>query len=159
MVVLNVHAWMQYPELSFWDTPWNIVNSSFTIVWIIFLVLLPIYGFIISKKNKEQLDLEENKESFGFLYEDNRYNSLHGALYHIRGMIRRLFMVLVITVFSGLPYFQIVFLTVLSFAELWFLFKKSTFTDKQQNKVEIFNEVLVYIAMWSSMNFQMANTD
>ena len=105
MVVLNVHSWLQYPELNFWNTSWNFINSIFTIIWIIYIVVYPLYGYVLIRLNKDNLGLKKNKEKFGIFYEEQRYSTLHGALLNIRAMIRRFLMVLVITVFRNLPYF------------------------------------------------------
>ena len=99
MVVLNLHAWHQYPELEFWGTTWNIINSLFNIFWIFYIVLYPLYGFVLILKNKDNLELRENKEKFGVIYEEQRYSTLHGATLNVRAMIRRFLMVLVLTVF------------------------------------------------------------
>ena len=56
MTFLNVHAWLQYPELAFWDTPWNTFNSLFNIIWIIYLVIFPIYAYIVIRMNRNDLD-------------------------------------------------------------------------------------------------------
>ena len=68
MVFLNIHAWIYYPELSFWDSPWNLFNSIFTIIWSFYVVLYPIYGFVVIKVNKDNLDSEENIKAYGVLY-------------------------------------------------------------------------------------------
>jgi hypothetical protein len=89
----------------------------------------------------------------GVLYEDQRFKTLHGATYNIREMGRRLAMVLVILFFNKMPYFQIVFLTILSFMTMWMLMKDNAFTTKNKNKTEFLNEWLVYSSSWISMTF------
>jgi len=100
MVFLNVHAWYQYPHLSFWDTPWNVCNSFFNILGIIYLVIFPIYAFIVIRMNRNDLDSEENKDRLGVFYEEQRYNTFHGATFNIREMARRFLMVLAILIFN-----------------------------------------------------------
>ena len=99
MVFLNVNVWICNPELSFWDSPWNVFNSIFTIVLSFYVVLYPIYGFLIINVNKDNLGSEENLKAFGVLYEEQRYHKLHGALFNVKAMIRRFLMVLGIIVF------------------------------------------------------------
>jgi len=130
MVVLNVNAWYQYPELEFWDTKWNFFNSFFTIIWILYVVVYPIYGYILIRMNKGNLDMREIKEKFGVFYEEQRYSTLHGALLNVRAMMRRFLMVLVITVFEDLPYFQVAFLTVLSFVTLFYISMDNAYKTK-----------------------------
>jgi hypothetical protein len=69
MVVLNVNAWYQYPELEFWDTKWNFFNSFFAIIWILYVVVYPIYGYILIRMYKGNLDMREIKERLGVFYE------------------------------------------------------------------------------------------
>ena len=121
MVILNLNAWGQYPDLDFWSSPLNFINSFFTIIWLCYIVLYPIYGYVYIRMNKDSLETKEKKDRLGILYEEQRYSTLHGALFNIRAMIRRFLMVLVITVFEDLPYFQIVSLSILSFVTLWFI--------------------------------------
>jgi hypothetical protein len=73
-------------------------------------------------------------------------------------MMRRFLMVLVITVFEDLPYFQVAFLTILSFVTLFYISMDNAYKTKSENKSEFFNEFLIYSSIWVSMNFQMDNT-
>ena len=72
MTILNIHAWYQYPNLSFWGTPWNIINSIFVIIWIIYLVIYPIFAFIVISMGfkKGQLESDDIMERFGILFEE-----------------------------------------------------------------------------------------
>ena len=158
MVVLNVNAWNQYPELNFWDGIWNFINSICTIIWILYIVLYPIYGYIGIRMNIDNLESRETKAKFGIFYQEQRYSTLHGALFNCRAMMRRFLMVLVITLFEGLPYFQVAFLTILSFVTLFYLAMANAYKSKEENKSEFFNEFLIYSSIWVSMNFQMKNT-
>ena len=47
MVILNVNLWIQYPHLNFWGTPWDFFNSIWNLIWILFLVIYPIFVFIV----------------------------------------------------------------------------------------------------------------
>jgi len=105
MVFLNIHAWGQYKDTPFWDTNWNIFNSFFTLVWAFFIIVYPIYSFVVIMKNKDNLGSEQNLLKYGVLYEEQKYTNVHGALLNVRAMVRRIFMVLVIVAFEDLPFF------------------------------------------------------
>ena len=60
MVILNVHAWIQYPYLNFWGTPWDIFNSLWVLIWIPYLVIYPIYAYIVIRMNRDNLESDEN---------------------------------------------------------------------------------------------------
>jgi hypothetical protein len=135
MVVLNVHAWIQYPHINFWDprSPWNTFNSIWNLIWVISIVVIPIYAYVLIRMNRDNLESEELIGRVGVFYEEQRFSTLHGSTFNIREMGRRLLMVLVITLFNGLPYFQIAFLTVLSFLTLWMIAYDNAFVSKEEN--------------------------
>jgi hypothetical protein len=160
MTVLNTHAWIQYPHVSFWGSPWNVINSICNIILIVYLIVYPLYAFIVIRMawNKGELDSEENMERVGILYEEQRYSTLHGATFNIREMLRRLLMVLAITVFNGIAFFQIVSLTILSMLTLMAFSHMNVFHTKANNRLHFANEFIVYTCMWSSVIFQMKTT-
>lgn len=155
MVFINIFVWVQHPELKYWNTAWNIVNSIFTIVWLIYIVFYPIYGFLVIFLNKDNLGSDSNLTNFGVLYEEQRYHKLHGALFNVRAMVRRLLVVVAFTCFVGHPYFQIISLTILSFLSLFEIAYDNVYHTKGRNIIEFWNEFLIYTAIWSTMNFQM----
>ena len=68
-------------------------------------------------------------------------------------MVRRLLMVLAITVFNNMPFFQIVSLVILSMATMVATLHGNAFLSKRKNVLEFINELTVYTCMWSSINF------
>jgi len=155
MSVLNTHAWIQYPHLSFWGSPWNTFNSICNIILIFYLVVYPIYAYIAIRMNwnKGLLDSDESLERFGVLYRDQRYSTLHGATFSIREMWRRLLMVLAITMLNGMAFFQIVSLTILSFVTMVMSKHSNAFLTKANNRLHFVNEYIVYSCVWSSVIF------
>ena len=73
MTFLNINAWRIYPNLNFWESPWDVVSSVGTIVTSLFLWLYPIYGAIGIYKNIDRLDDNEVSKNFGILYEDQKH--------------------------------------------------------------------------------------
>ena len=155
MAILNTIAWIRHPELDYFGTPWNVFNSITNILLLIYIVAYPIYGFIVIYRNRTDLGSKHILERVGVLYEEQRYNSLHGATFNIREMQRRSLMVVIITGFYGMPYFQVVWLVIFSMLTLVMLSHANAFTTKNDNKFHLLNEFIVYTCTWVSIIFQM----
>ena len=153
MVILNVHIWIINPHLNFWGTPWDVFNSIWLLIWIPLLVIYPIYVYMVIWMHRDDLESDEIMGRVGVFYEEQRFTIFHGATFNIREMGRRFSMVLAITVFKNLPYFQVASLAVYSFMTLWMIAKDNAFTSKKENIQHFATEFIVYACTWSSMTF------
>ena len=70
MTILNVHAWIEYPHLNFWGTPWNAVNSIWNLIWIVMITIYPVYVYIVIRMNKDKLASDKNMQRLGIFYEE-----------------------------------------------------------------------------------------
>jgi len=153
MTLLSINSWVVYPKKYFWKTIWNAVASTGTIATSIALICYPIYGTVGIYRNRHNLNDEEILKQYGVLYDEQRYQNIHQALFSIYGIYRRIFMVTIFIVFERYPYFQIAFLTVLSFMNWVYITTIKPFNTVKENKLEFIGEMIIYLIVWSNICF------
>lgn len=74
---------------------------------------------------------------------------------NIFAMVRRFFMILILVFLNDYPYFQIVFLVIMSLLNLIYLVTVFPYLDSKINYTDIIGEIAVYINIWTSILYQM----
>jgi hypothetical protein len=126
------------------------LNSSeiiafFTCYFIgISLVYFPISTAITFIRNRHRLEDEEFKDKYGFLYE-NLKPKIGSVLYNHAFILRRLIYALSLVMLKDLPSVQLIIHGCTSMLYTSYLLVAKPFKDRNDNKKEIFNEIMLLI--------------
>jgi hypothetical protein len=121
------------------------MSTSLTLIYLVLIILIPLWGYIGIIKNFKVLDREKTKVTYGIFYSDNKIDTRERALYNIYFLARR-FISVIILVFGGFwPYMQCVFLIVLSLMNCAYLISNTPMMTPKLNRIEIFNEMTILI--------------
>jgi hypothetical protein len=105
MMLLSINSWVAYPKKYFWKTLWDSAASTGTIFTVVAMLCYPVYGAIGIYRNLDRLHHPEVLKRFGILYEDQRHNDVHQAMFTIYGIYRRISMVMIFVYLESVPYF------------------------------------------------------
>ena len=86
-------------------------------------------------------------------YEENKTDSKKRSLYNVYFLSRRFLSVLVLVFMSSFPFFQCNLLLAFSITNLAYMISCQPLKSARANKVEIFNETIIYICCLIMSNF------
>ena len=135
--ILNFMAFFERPgEFGrFFSTPTDAMSSIFTIIIVIGVLVFPWYILYEARNNPEF------NSRYEWMLEGLRKEPDYHSRYYFYFMLRRLYIAVILTVFSSYTVIQIVSFIALSLANLTYLVRHLPFVKLQDNVVEIINEV------------------
>ena len=126
----------------------NLFCSIVSIFHTLILVLTPIVGYYVMKKQNPN-----SRDKWLVFYRDHRNDTLMRALFTVFFLWRRLITAMILIFMEQLPFFQMTFLTIFSFANMWYLIDTDPLPSKSATRSEIFNELSIYLICLISTNF------
>lgn len=132
----------------FWVHPLDILCSSITLIYLVLVILFPIYGFIMIHKNQKVLHRQQIKQNIGVFYEGMKLNSYYSTLYTVFFLCRRLLTAFILINLHEYPFFQGAFLLIFSTANLVYQVTEKPYSTKLENRIEIFNELCILLCSY-----------
>ena len=131
--------------------------NSFALIFCLVLLIFPLYSaiMIIVDHRHNKLPDEAIRRKYVVLVQDSRHNSLPAALLHVSYMIRRFLVVTILMTMQALPLIQLMLLLELSLFNLCYLSAVKPYILKRQNKIEIFNECILWCSYIICMIYEV----
>lgn len=157
MAIMSEDTWA---GLASWFATFDdTLNSVVAIIAFLMVIFVPIYVSHILKKFRNRLNDEEVKEKYGIFYEEFRLDNRNAVYYPVIMMVRRLCLIIVLVTFVKKPWLQSQLLLAISMMNLCFMFAVRPYFDKLTNRMEIVNEITVYISAILHIQFNQESLD
>lgn len=129
----------------FFTTPSDQFHSVLVFVYLLAAVLFPLVGGLMILHKFNSLGSKETSKQLRVFIEGNKLDSRLTAMFNLFFLARRFVLSLFLVYLTDHPYFQCVVLVGTSFLNLVYLVKSKPLITG--NRIELFNEMSIYICM------------
>jgi hypothetical protein len=131
----------------------SIVQTLLSMILLSYLIAFPIASTYFLRKHKEKLSEKHFQESFGSLFNNLKTFSVRALYFTPIFMVRRLILALSIIYMYEIPIMQLLLMSSTCTFSIWFIITVHPFEDAGLNKMEIFNEVCLFVASINAYMF------